>query len=177
MPNTWDIIGTDTSSDIVSSVFGGLGHIGLIFGQVLFVCFWLTLIGLILGAAFLIWLNFRHARECDIQDSQETRAADLLRELAPPDQRFSIVDGRAVKYRGQIPELEVSRADTAEMLNSSNATPSSAVESVDEASVLASNTANQEEPQVDERLKYAPPIGASAERTPAENIIEKEAKS
>ena len=176
MPNTWFISGTDTSADLVSSILGGLGHIGTIFGQLIFVAFWLTLIVLILGAVFLIWLNIRHARECDAQDSQETRAEDLLRELAPPDQRFSIVEGRAVKYRGEIPNLEIPLNDAAATDDSLMTAPNSATLSDDEASLTATETTSMEEPQGDERLKYAPPVGRSVERPSAENTAEKEAK-
>ena len=176
MPNTWYISGTDTGSDLISSILGGIGHIATIFGQLLFVGFWLTLIALILGAVFLIWLNLRHARECDIQDSQETRAEDLLRELAPPDQRFSIVDGRAVKYRGQIPNLEAQPVSLETDDDPSAAPPNSDNLSFDEPPEAAQAKTNQQEAQVDERLKFAPPVGASPERPSAENRVEKEAK-
>ena len=129
-----------TASDpggIFDWVFDAVGNIGSIFGQLLFVTFWLSLFLIGAGALFLIWLNVRHAKECDVQDSQDTRTQDLLRELAPADQRFSIVGGKAVKFEGEIPELQEPAFED-----------SAAEESPEEST---------EETPVDEKIKYAPP--------------------
>lgn len=155
MSTNWLYQQSYSDGGFLSSLLGGLSNVGTIFGQLLFICFWMSLVVIILAAIFLIWLNLRHARECDTQDSQDTRAADLLRELAPPEQRFTIVDGRTVPYRGKVPELEDEIAGEA-----ANDEPPAETEletEPQEPADPASGIHVTEGNISDERLKYAPP--------------------
>ena len=169
MPNIYQ--GSAVDPGLFDSIFDAVGNIGSIFGQLLFVTFWLSIFLIGAGALFLIWLNVRHAKECDVQDSQETRTEDLLRELAPAAQRFSIVDGRAVQFDGEIPDFQESAADQ----HPDDIQPDQPIEilidlpgrQVQAKSVLPPTdatspaAANVSSGPVDDKLKYAPPGGTS----------------